>query len=134
MCPSPYSPVDVLAIDRKNCRVWVVEAKILKFCRANGEVARLLTDFSGGTKLTSKNKVKPDQLRRHLNRVEFLQKHRKLLADKYSLDFDFEIRGLLVLSLPQVLGNREWKIGTDQESVTIDKLQDYFGNHRTIPF
>ena len=123
--------VDILAIDRENSKVWVLEAKNLKFCHTTGEVASLLSDYSGGTIPTSKNKLKPDRLKRHLDRVEFLQRHRERLAETYSLDSDFEIEGRLVISLPQVLGNREWEIGTDQESVTIDKLQDYLKNRST---
>lgn len=121
--------VDILAIDRENNKVWVLEAKNLKFCHTTGEVASLLSDYSGCTIPTSKNKLKPDRLKRHLDRVEFIQRHRERLAEVYSLHGDFEIEGRLVISLPQVLGNREWEIGTDQESVTIDKLEDYLKDH-----
>lgn len=123
--------VDVLAIDRENNKVWVLEAKNLKFCHTTGEVASLLSDYSGCTIPTSKNKLKSDRLKRHLDRVEFIQRHRESLAETYSLGGDFEIEGRLVISLPQVLGNREWEIGTDRESVTIDKLHDYLKNYST---
>ena len=123
--------VDILAIDRENSKVWVLEAKNLKFCHTTGEVASLLSDYSGCPKRNSKDKLKPDRLKRHLDRVEFMQQHSESLAKTYSLDSDFEIEGRLVVSLPQVVGSREWEIGTDQESVTIDKLQDYLKNHST---
>lgn len=122
-------PVDVLAIDRNNSVVWVVEAKNLKFCHTVGEVADRLKSYTGRTKETKD--TKPDQLQRHLDRVDYLRQHRDSLAHKYKLDSNFEIRGLLVFSMPQLVGSREWEIGTDQESVTIDKLQDYLQKHST---
>lgn len=121
--------VDVIAVDQKNSRVWVIEAKNLQFCRTLGEVANILTDFRGDYKRRSNDKMKPDRLRRHLNRVDFLRKNKHKLASVYSINRDIEVNGLLVFRFPQVVGSREWEIGSDQESVSIDKLKDFLSTY-----
>jgi hypothetical protein len=62
-----FGDVDVLAVSPDGKIVWVTEVKDLKLCRTRGEAARRLSGYRG--KLTSKGK--PDDLLKHLRRVEY---------------------------------------------------------------
>jgi hypothetical protein len=89
--------IDVLAVDKDNNRIWVIEAKDLQLCRTQGETARRMSDYQG--KLDGRSR--PDKLLRHLRRVHYIRENAALCIDRLGLRGAPEVRGLLVVSLPQ---------------------------------
>ena len=63
--------IDVLAWNTQNGRVLLVECKDLKFSKTFGEIAEQLADFRGELRADGK----PDDLLRHLRRVEAIAAH-----------------------------------------------------------
>lgn len=86
-----YGDIDVLAW--KGGRVLVIECKDLELARTPSEIARQLYEFRG----VEKN-GKRDRLRKHLDRVGLLVKHREELVRTLGLRARPRIEGLLVLS------------------------------------
>ena len=93
-----FGDVDVLAVSPDGKIVWVTEVKDLKLCRTRGEAARRLSGYRG--KLTSKGK--PDDLLRHLRRVEYLRKNVEQLRQRLGLAAGpIKVCGLVIARAPQ---------------------------------
>lgn len=81
--------------------MWVVEAKNLRLCRSEIEVASRLYDYRGRTITDRKGKEVPDALLRHIRRVRYLRERNDALCHRLELGTPPEVRGLLVVDSPQ---------------------------------
>lgn len=118
--------VDVFAVTKDGRRAWVVEAKDLRICRTEAEVASRLSEYRGRTKKNSKGKDVPDNLLRHLKRVQYLRDRAAQLAKTLKLSAAPELRGLLVVDCPQPMNFHMLEDVPDAASVFLDAI-DSFG-------
>jgi hypothetical protein len=93
--------IDVLAVSPDGRRVWVIEAKNLRLCRSEIEVASRLNEYRGQTVIDRKGKEVPDALLRHIRRVRYLRERNDALRHRLELETPPEVRGLLVVDSPQ---------------------------------
>ncbi|MBA4801053.1 MAG: hypothetical protein H2040_04265 [Euryhalocaulis sp.] len=114
--------VDVLAIDRANNTVWVIEAKDLKLCRTLAETSRRLSDYLG----KEKKPGKADNMLKHLNRVTYLQARSEALQKRFKLPEAPSVKGLMIVSAPQPLDSSLLKVGDDGTVISFDEIADYF--------
>ena len=87
-----YGDVDVLAWRPDSSRVMAMECKDLHYHKTIGEVAEQLSDLRGQIR----NDGKPDHLKRHLDRVDILNRHKPELARSLGLSSDIQVEGHLV--------------------------------------
>lgn len=92
-----FGDIDVLAFDRDGRRAWVIEAKEIRFCRSITETAARLSEYRGHTDVRGRR----DNLRKHLDRVEYVRAHTEDLARRYKLPQTPEVRGLVVVGSHQ---------------------------------
>jgi hypothetical protein len=71
-----YGDVDVLAWDRNTGRVLIIECKDVQYRKTYGEIAEQLADFRG----VLRRDGKPDDLLKHLNRIDLITQHSANLA------------------------------------------------------
>jgi hypothetical protein len=114
--------IDVLAISSDRKRVWVIEAKNLRLCRSEAEIASRLFEYQGRTSLNSKGVEEPDKLLRHIRRVEFLREHRHALCGRLNLVKSPTVNGLLVVDSPQPMNFYMISKVKDAESVFLDEI------------
>lgn len=93
--------IDVLAVTPDGRRVWVIEAKNLRLCRSEIEMASRLYEYRGRTVMNRKGKEVPDALLRHIRRVRYLRERNDALCHRLELETPPEVRGLLVVDSPQ---------------------------------
>ncbi|MEO3434457.1 hypothetical protein [Inquilinus sp. CAU 1745] len=93
--------VDVFAIAPTRTDVFVIEAKNLKLCRTEAEVAARMTDYAGKMRQDSKGREKPDKLLRHIRRVQYLRENAQRLWKRLGLPEQPRIHGLMVVDAPQ---------------------------------
>jgi hypothetical protein len=93
--------IDVLAVSPGGRRVWVIEAKNLRLCRSEIEVASRLYEYRGLTVTDRKGKEVPDALLRHIRRIRYLRERNDALCHRLELETPPEVRGLLVVDSPQ---------------------------------
>ena len=117
--------VDVFALTKDGKRAWVIEAKDLRLCRTEAEVASRLSEYRGLLTLDSKGREKPDKLLRHLRRVEFLRAHTAALAKTLKLDTPPEVKGLLVVDCPQPMNFHMLEDVPDAVSVFLDAIGEF---------
>src|SRR5208337_4724268 len=91
--PDELGDLDVLAVSQDRRRVWVIEARNLRLCRTEAEVAVRLSEYRGRTIRDSKGREKPDRMLRHIRRVEYMRQRRERLCDRLKLDAVPEVRG-----------------------------------------
>ncbi|WP_417481366.1 hypothetical protein [Maricaulis sp.] len=113
--------VDSLALDRATNTVWVIEAKDLRLCRTLGEAARRLSAYQG----KYDERGRPDKLRRHLDRVEFIRARAAMLCPRLGLGAPPIVRGLVVIRAPQPLEGACVKNGEDAHVVMLDELVEF---------
>lgn len=89
--------IDVLALSSDGRHAWVIEAKDIRFCRTLNETTSRLSEYRGQTDA----KGRRDNLRKHLDRVDYVRSHREDLAKRYGLSAVPSIHGLVVLDSPQ---------------------------------
>lgn len=87
-----YGDIDVLAWRPESGRVLAMECKDLQFHKTLGEVAEQLADFRG--KISSDGK--PDNLRRHLDRLDVLRTQEVRLSKVLKLASPIQLSGHLV--------------------------------------
>lgn len=93
--------IDVLAVSADNGRVWVIEAKDLRFCRTEAEVSARLSEYRGQTEIDAKGREKPDKMARHIRRVHFLRARNDGTCARLRLSTPPEVHGLLIVDSPQ---------------------------------
>lgn len=91
-----YGDVDVLAWKPNNGRVLLIECKDLQYRKTDGEVAEQLSDFRG----QMRSNGKPDDLLKHLNRVELILEHKDNVTRYLQLNADPAIEGHLTFRNP----------------------------------
>lgn len=110
--------VDVLVISPDRTRVWVIEAKDLKMCRTLGETARRLSEYQGKTKSNGK----PDNLMKHLTRVDYVRKHAIDLQKRFGLAEVPSVSGMIVVGSPQPMEMITIPGGKDAVTIRKDDL------------
>ena len=91
-----YGDVDVLAWNPTTGRIVLIECKDLHFGKTFGEIAEQLAEFRGLIRPDGK----PDDLRRHLDRIDVLTAHADKLAAFVGLGVSLKIEGHLVFKNP----------------------------------
>jgi hypothetical protein len=117
--------MDLLAVSPDRRRVWVIEAKNLRLCRTEAEVAARLSEYRGQMVRDSKGHEKPDQMLRHQRRIQYLRERRDRLCHRLELDVAPEVRGLLIFDTPQPMNSYMIERFPDSESVILDAIGDF---------
>lgn len=116
--------IDVLAISQDRRRVWVIEAKNLRLCRTEAEIAARLSDYRGRM-IQEKDRAKPDKMLRHIRRVEYLRERRHALSRRLSLEGTPDVKGLLIVDKPQPMNFHMFEHLEDGKSIFLDVLDDF---------
>jgi hypothetical protein len=111
----------VLAVSADKKRVWVIEAKNLKLCRTEVEVASRLSNYRGELD----KKGKPDDLLKHLRRVKYLRERREKLVKRLGLTQTPEVKSLLVFDSPQPMNFYMLEQKDDCESTRLDTIESF---------
>lgn len=117
--------IDVLAVSADRRRVWVIEAKNLRLCRTEAEVAARLTEYRGRMVRDSKGRDKPDKLLRHIRRVQYLRQRNHLLSARIHSIAQPEVRGLLIVDAPQPINFHMLDQLEDSESVFMGMITKF---------
>jgi hypothetical protein len=96
-----FGNIDVLAVSRDKRRVWVIEAKNLRLCRTETEIASRMSEYRGRIQRDKKGREVRDKMLKHIRRVEFMRTHANRLCSRLELDEPAEVKGLLVVDAPQ---------------------------------
>ncbi len=117
--------VDILAVSRDRKRVWVIEAKNLRLCRTEAEVAARLSEYRGCMTLNRKGREEPDKMLRHIRRVQYLREHRSALCRRLELNEVPTVKGLLVVDSPQPMNFYMLERLEDADSVFLDTISSF---------
>lgn len=117
--------IDVLVVNREHNRVWVIEAKNLKLCRTEAEVASRLSEYRGRMVPDKNGEEKPDKMLRHLRRVRYLRERNDALCGRLGLSRPPEVRGVLVVDSPQPINFYMLEELPDAESVFLDLIDRF---------
>lgn len=112
--------IDVLAFTSDGRHAWVIEVKDIKLCRTLSETAKRLSEYRG----LSLANGKPDNLLRHLNRVEYVRENAADLAKRKKLPKVPKVHGLVVVDAPQPMTFVTATDSLDARFVTLDALED----------
>ena len=66
-----FGNIDVLAVSHDKRRLLVIEAKNLRLCRTETEIASRMSEYRGRVHRDKKGRETPDKMLRHIRRVEF---------------------------------------------------------------
>jgi hypothetical protein len=94
--PKDFGDVDVLAWNVSSGRVLLIECKDLQYRKTMGEVAEQLADYRGEMRRDGK----PDDLRKHLDRVAILQANVDRVGRQLNLPVPPQLEGHLVFKNP----------------------------------
>lgn len=119
---SDMGDVDAFAISIDRKVVWVVEAKNLRLCRTESEVAARMTEYRGKMRKDSQGRDTPDKMLRHLNRVRYLRNYAERLGKRFGLDGTPIVRGLVVVDAPQPMNFYALEDDPDAASCMLDDL------------
>jgi hypothetical protein len=117
--------VDVLAVSPDRKRVWVIEAKDLRLCRTEAEVAARLYEYRGRMTRNSKGHQEPDKMLRHVRRVQYLRKHRAALCHRLKLNEPPIVKGLLIVDAPQPMNFHMLEKREDCDSAILDAIGNF---------
>ncbi len=112
--------IDVLAFSSDKKHAWVIEVKDIKLCRTQSEAARRLSAYRGIIRPNGR----PDNLLRHLNRVEFVRKHAANLAKRNKMPCEPEVHGLVIVDAPQPMSFVISSNSKDARFVRVDALDE----------
>ena len=91
--------VDVLAYHEESKRLLAIECKHLHYKKTPGEIAEQLNDYRGEMRQDG-SKLKKDELRKHLVRMEVLQHHHSTLLNRQRLPENVALEGWVVFRHP----------------------------------
>ena len=91
--------VDLLVYHEKSKRLLAIECKHLQYKKTPGEIAEQLNDYRGEMRQDGR-KLKKDELRKHLHRMEVLQQLRPKLLKRQKLPVDVNLEGWVVFRHP----------------------------------
>jgi hypothetical protein len=117
--------IDVLAVGRDRRRVWVIEAKNLRLCRTETEVASRLSEYRGRANRDRNGRERPDKMLRHIRRVGYLRAHASALCSRLELDVTPEVNGLLVVDAPQPMSFFAAEQLHDGQTVMLDAIDNF---------
>lgn len=121
-----YGDIDVFAVAKDKQTVWVIEAKNLRLCRTEAEVAARLSEYRGRMVVKdSKGREKPDKLLRHIRRIEYLRARLPALAQNLNLEGLQSVKGLLIFDAPQAMNFHMLDQLADAESVFLDAITTF---------
>jgi hypothetical protein len=120
-----YGDIDVFAVAKDKRTVWVIEAKNLRLCRTETEIAARLSEYRGRMVKDSKGREKPDKLLRHIRRVEYLRARLSALAKNLKLEGLHAVKGLLIVDAPQPMNFHMLDELADAESVFLDAIDTF---------
>ena len=123
--PPELGDIDVVIVSPKGARVWIVEAKNLRLCRTQAEIATRMAEYRGVEHVSSKGKRVPDKLLRHLRRVEFVRQRASAVAQRLKLNAAPDIRGLLVVDAPQPMNFHAANQHVDGRSIMIEEIHGF---------
>ncbi len=116
-----FGDVDVLAWNKEQGRVLVIECKDLMFDKTIGEIVRRLSDYQGNI-----TKGKRDSLKKHLDRCHDLENNISQLSEFVAFDIK-HIERVLVFSQPNPL---QFSDVMDKNSVDVcifEEIQERYG-------
>lgn len=110
--------IDVLAVTPDGSLIWIIEAKDLKLCRTSGEAARRLSGYRGRLSKSGK----PDNLLRHLRRVDYIRSNSSALCGRLQLrEPPKQVCGVVIVRAPQPM--EQFQIdGTDGRVVMLSDI------------
>ena len=120
-----YGDIDVFAVSKDKRTAWVIEAKNLRLCRTETEVAARLSEYRGRMLKDSKGREKPDKLLRHIRRVQYLRDRLPTLAKNLKLDSLHTVRGLLIVDAPQPMNFHMLDQIADAESAFLSSIETF---------
>ena len=89
-----FGDVDVLAWNNTSKRILIIECKHLQSRRIQGEIAEQLSDYRGQKKQNGKS----DDLLKHLNRLDILEKNRGDLCEYLNMPRNSSIEGWIIFN------------------------------------
>ena len=128
--PAELGEVDVLAVSADNRRLWVIEAKDLRFCRTEAEVSARLSEYRGRALADGKGREKPDKMLRHIRRVQYLRARNDAVCARLALDAPPEIHGLLIVDSPQPMNFYMLDQLKDGQSAFLDAIEAFHFDNR----
>lgn len=114
--------VDVFAISADRASVFAIEAKNLRFCRTEGEIAARMTEYQGGMRTNSRGVEKPDKMLRHLRRVRYLRDNAARLGECLRLPGTPAVYGVMVMDAPQPMNFHALTEDPDATSCMLEDL------------
>jgi hypothetical protein len=123
--PPELGDVDVVAVSADRRRVWIIEAKNLKLCRTETEIAARLTEYRGQVITKESGKTKPDKLLRHLRRVAYIRDRREALQKALRLPQLPDVRGIVIVDCPQPMSIHAISTSEDAHTIMVDEIGDF---------
>lgn len=120
-----FGDIDVFAISKDKRTAWVIEAKNLRLCRTEMEVAARLSEYRGRLVKDSKGREKPDKLLRHIRRVQYLRDRLPALAKNLKLENLQAVKGLLIVDAPQPMNFHMLDQIADADSAFLGAIETF---------
>jgi hypothetical protein len=116
--------IDVFVLSSCGGHVLAIEAKSLKLCRTEAEVATRMTEYAGKTREDEKGRERPDKLLRHLRRVQVLRENAVRLGHRLGLATAPQVHGLMVVEAPQPMNFFMLEEKADGASCIVDDMTE----------